>query len=512
MKSLTFLASGLSALFLLASVSLAQGPWPAHGVVQGPDLRVVEADGSQRLLFGQMEHARPLAATGTGPARLGGLVDGAAGSRRPSLFVDANGNGVVDATESAQVQFTRDPIRVWSATDDGAAAVLFLGNTEDLVRFRDLDGDGLFTSPGEETLIRQLPGFRANEPVLGASFPTDWTISRITNDSSSRFRGRDTDSTLVAYPIGAQRPMIVRIPDVGAARNWLDFATQEALPGNVYFSQNPIQFSAFSCWFALDDASALDRAMVAVETGPGNPGIEFGLFDARDLNGDGDANDSGETVPYFFINSTTVPGSFGPVSIDVHGSSTIVLLVNFAQRDQGLLLSLEDLNGDGDAMDLGESASVAVSLTSSANANYAFIDETGGFANVDTCTEFSTQSVGAASATGGSIGFSLAQIPVDLVGVGALGITLLTADLTPTTTWADPVGACQLGIAFDGLTFGLLGAPSYPFVTGPIVSGTQSTGTLTYPAGIPVGTELRFASVVIGPRVSVSRVNSLVFQ
>lgn len=82
--------------------------------------------------------------------------------------------------------------------------------------------------------------------------------------------------------------------------------------------------------------------------GQGTNGL---IYRCEDLNLDGDANDAGE-VTLFFDGSSTSGGNAFPkiVGMDGVGSSLYVASLN----NDTVVFRLEDLNGDGDAMDPGE--------------------------------------------------------------------------------------------------------------------------------------------------------------
>jgi len=75
----------------------------------------------------------------------------------------------------------------------------------------------------------------------------------------------------------------------------------------------------------------------------------------RDANGDGDANDPGEHTVFFDNNNIggEVMASIGGITIDVLGR-VFASVANSGTTGSDVIFILEDLNGDGDANDVGE--------------------------------------------------------------------------------------------------------------------------------------------------------------
>ena len=86
------------------------------------------------------------------------------------------------------------------------------------------------------------------------------------------------------------------------------------------------------------------------------------IYALKDSTGDGDANDSGEAVPYF--NALTNAGGIAmPTAAGMCVSGNVVWVANSQAGSSGKdsILRLEDLNNDGDANDVGEAREYYVS-------------------------------------------------------------------------------------------------------------------------------------------------------
>lgn len=510
------------ACLLLSPGLAAQSPWPRAGVVCGPaPFEAIRADGVTRPLFASslqnLRALRPIAVRlGAPPAPATASAVTWNGLRSFAYkIIDENRNGVLDEAETPRQVFgPQDQEFIWHDSGQEAAALRgSLFGPSELIRLRDLDGNGRFREPGEERLVLSLQNLASTATVRGLVPGTRFSLSASSGFSFDRSSSITSTASgmLVAgsAPGPGPRGCIFRFRDVGNPVVWFHTGGLPFSDPNVHFGSTPHPVDA-PLQFARDDASLRMRTAVIISAGfqPATFSVDREIFDVIDLNGDGDGNDAGETRSFFTIDFATVPGRWDVDSIDVHAG---VVLVQMRRSLGGpvperFLLVLEDRNGDGDARDPGESDLVAIGgefTGSRGRAEEAFIDDSFVFASMDTCTRFRTVAqVSGGASSGGALTIGIEELPADLQTAGGLGVGLVSARPWPGLTWATPRGSCQVGIAFDALTEALLDLPMSPLVNASVTSSTATIGSLPFGPGIPPGTELRVASLLITTRIT----------
>ncbi len=206
--------------------------------------------------------------------------------------------------------------------------VLVTDNSEDTVfAFRDHDGDGDFNDPDEAS--RWFDG-RAGGNLSGVLMPAANGLVRASDGTvwvaSANSGSTGVDAVLRLRDLDADGDA----NDAGEAVEWW---SAPGNPGGDYIPQ-AVQIGLDGALYLLDAPSTL--------------GFQKGVYRLRDLNADGDANDAGENLPYFIPPFGAAP-FFWCLEVDSLGW--------FYTADTGneVVWKFKDLDSDGDAQDPGES-------------------------------------------------------------------------------------------------------------------------------------------------------------
>lgn len=203
-----------------------------------------------------------------------------------------------------------------------------------IYRHTDMDGDGIFISPGE--LVE---------------FGVDGAV-QITFVQDLRYRNEGGTDFLYAI---ATNDMVLRLQDldgdgrVDGPGEIVEWADTRAGGGFTNTSPDAMDYDDVTGTMYVTD----DNWNFGAQPGSG-------IHAYTDLSADGDANDLGEFVQ--FVDATvglTVAGTGGPVAIDAGDFEGLMvddvngIVIGWAKQDS-MLYAFQDLNGDGDAMDAGE--------------------------------------------------------------------------------------------------------------------------------------------------------------
>ena len=225
-----------------------------------------------------------------------------------------------------------------------ADTVVHDANNDQMVLLTDLDGDGKYTSVGEQRILERDA---SNYEPYGAA---------------ARFDSVAAGRRQVAFWVETDRVFPNPPPPYNSR-----LQVARDLNGNGTF--DAFEISSFRDLPLLDGPAltqgiglgADDSVWFSSDIFPTQAGWLNGVYRTRDLNGDGDANDAGE----FDVMVDGVAGmhpvttNSGTVSIESdsfrqmtnHGNGTVV----FNNFDHSALFRFEDLNNDGDVIDANES-------------------------------------------------------------------------------------------------------------------------------------------------------------
>ena len=297
---------------------------------------------------------------------------------------DLDGNGLLDPGSADEVMFrdvkTLDGSSnmsglaltpdggVWYCSDD------YFSSNVGIYRMEDLNGDGDADDAGETVHIVPSGGAvttpNAGGPVAvdAANFQEMTALGNGVVAWTGYSSSSDTDFVLYRFEdLNGDGDVL----DADEAINWLNASGKNpALDMNVDFQSGVLR--DLEAWDAgapkgytrlwrmgTTVEAGVDVVYVATETSDtGSYGLnQFGeglnglIFRCVDLNGDRDVNDAGEGSLYYDGSSTSGGNTFPKiVGMDVIGSSLYVS----ALANGGAIYRLEDLDGDGDAMDAGE--------------------------------------------------------------------------------------------------------------------------------------------------------------
>lgn len=447
---------------------------------------------------------------------------------------DANGNGVLDPVEFQTVWsgslLAGSNITATSVTAAGSK-ILFSNSTGNaqrgLIVLDDVNQDGDYLDAGEfaEVLNGGTGGAGATRTVNGMPIKTD--------QIDSAFIFPDGQSAVFKDKVGqVWYKLDLLTNDIQLFLNFNNTLSAEAaaLPLGGGFAGLALPGTNSLGGLNVIDAS-FDEAegvfFFCVENSSGDTRI----FRGKDLNGDCDLNDAGEIGVFIQGNfgfGTTVtledlavakdfanfnPGpapALSPASDGVAAPSPDEIFVIIENGTTGAnatsVLRCVDLNLDGDADDVGEVQTMAT-LPSSQD------PEVGGMIVLPPntlasgCVRFGAVNTVVRS-IGGSMRFSLRDIPAQHIGMGDFGIVVLS-QAAPGNTSIVP--GCNIGLVPDALTTTLLALNPYPFTFGPITSPFAVTDLVPYAAGLPVGFVIPFAAAIFGPGgLSVSNTSQIV--
>ena len=256
---------------------------------------------------------------------------------------DTDGNGDANGAGESSVWFSEDNAQGYklhtpngmAIGDDGAvyvteADVLSDQSGDFIFRTVDLNGDGDANDSGEATPWLDLKALNGKSSPFEISFDGD--VAYITDtlgaDDNVVYRAQDTDGSGVVEA----DEVSVFISETDAFGAPVDFG-MTALNGKLYMLE-------------LFD--------------PSNPASVYGL---NDLNGDGKIDAAEEAVEVW--NASALPDGidldFG-FDLNSNGTDTLAIMSNgFTPADTGVYL-LRDLNGDHDFLDVGETTVFASGL------------------------------------------------------------------------------------------------------------------------------------------------------
>lgn len=379
---------------------------------------------------------------------------------------DGNGNGAVDPTEFT-LAFADGPATNGSLDQFGSDWWIGMGTPTStrLSRLRDLNGDGDFLDAGERSAVMAgatvdlvappVAAVPANNttsvaamangdglwfPHVPASPPYCWLRSTPTATHSLYLCYRQ--GSVPALPVNPDFGTL--LPAIGAEP--LDRAAVDAVNDSVYL--------------------AVDRSAAA-----GQPFV----FQCRDRNANGNANDPGEVR--FFYNGLTGPVRVNRI-LDVEWFNGRLYVAHQSSAPAGPIefLELVDHNADGDAMDGNEQSVLGRTSGNPLDApgvTAITVVARGTFGA--SCVNADLRDNGI-SASGGNLVLTFADIPRGLQSpfVLVLGLISLTGDsgvaLRP---------GCTLGLVPDGITHALLPALAVSQPAVPVRS--LSTAPLRYP-------------------------------
>jgi len=223
-------------------------------------------------------------------------------------------------------------IAISLATPAFAQDILYVADsTNDKVwRLRDLNGDGDCNDPGETLdFYDDVAGAFVLSNNVGLAVGTDGTLYMTDTTEDVVLAMIDTNGDGDAL-------------DPGETRVYYDGRAG----GNV---DGVLMTSANSLWFDPTDGS-----IWIASANTGTAGTVDEILRIRDVNGDGDCNDAGETVRYWTA-PTGSTGDYIPTAV-IRDSANVVLYVDDASTSAtiGGVYALTDLNADGDAQDPGE--------------------------------------------------------------------------------------------------------------------------------------------------------------
>jgi len=300
---------------------------------------------------------------------------------------DLNGNGLIDPGEDAffrdsgtldgnsnsdGLALTADGAVWWSARYDNGSSPM-----RGIHRMFDLNGDGDAADAGE--LVKIVPDngtVSAPSAVTGTNVLVDTeNFTRVTELGNgvvawTGYSGSFSDDfcTYRFEDLNGDGDVL----DAGESLNFMNAVTKNpSLDQNVDFASGLLRDLATVDTSGLPSGHArLMHLATLIEGGKqivllgsdssdsGNfslnaagQGVNGLIYRCEDLNLDGDCNDAGEVTLYFDGSSTSGSNAFPKiVGMDGLGDSLYVASLN----NDTTIFRLQDLNGDGDAMDVGE--------------------------------------------------------------------------------------------------------------------------------------------------------------
>lgn len=415
---------------------------------------------------------------------------------RVYVSVDRNGNGAMDPSEWVvawdAATLAAGNISPDSFSFDGTRALMSCDfGAQGVIELVDLDADELFNSPGETTLV--FDGSVGTTTTVGG-----FTISIDDVETADYIDGQyvyyeDDDGTVFAYD-----------PVAGAHKVWFNYQN-----GNF-----PLNADIFNGRLA-SGGTDLDRIAVDHSTTPATVymGYNFSssapyVYQARDLNGDGDVQDSGEVRLFVDGNATASP----VIAIDDIDFFSGVLFLSHelgtSGSNAGELMQFIDLNGDRDANDPGEQFVTGMFPATNDPSILSVTAVPAGIFGVTSCVEANIETSGVTSA-GGLLTFDITNIPAGRQG----GTDLCVVGLSSTFggyTVAGP--GCTIGLGVDFLTLYLLNNFIVEFSTPAITASSATTTGFMVPAGLAPGTTLEYAGLFVGATFGATQTKLLVVQ
>jgi hypothetical protein len=298
--------------------------------------------------------------------------------------VDSNGNGLLAGNEvttfrdSGALDGDSIPSGL-DITDDGAVwwtSVLLISQPQNgLARLEDLNGDGDAADPGEQILMVDGNSGHTIEHDLGTAEFIGWSMQHIAAVGDGIMAYAGNDHALYRFDDLNKDGDVL---DAGESILLLNASGERAdLPMNPDFAdgtlknlQTPAGYPTQFNYIASAMENGLRVFYFGTTASPFNTsganllgqGLNFIIFRGIDGNGDGDVNDAGEVRAFFDGSSTD-------------GDPELILLRGLDVLDGGTLYAVEikpfpalfpgpdgnawihrfeDLNGDGDAHDVGE--------------------------------------------------------------------------------------------------------------------------------------------------------------
>lgn len=406
---------------------------------------------------------------------------------------DINGNGTIDGSErtvmwDARIAFPGASVWAQGFSYDGSRAILTLPGLG-IVELVDSDGDGEFSSPGETSWV--IDGsFAAPTVVAGRSVWLDPRSAHL------------VDGRYVYYDDALQ--MVVGFdPAIGLHEVWLNY-------GNVQFPRNPDVIGG------LLPVGNSDLALIAVDrsTAPSTTYLAFHsddsapyVYQARDLNSDGDVQDPGEVTLFVDGLLSSVPVQ-EVEAIDV--SSGSVYLFSYSApwvSGQSSLMRFADPNGNRSAMDAGEQTVTGTFASSVPDVDALTAIPATSYGPLG-CAEANISSSGISSA-GGMLFFTVSDIPLSRQG----GTDFCVVGVSGTLGGSTPIAAgCRIGLGVDALTMFLLSAYAPELSTPTITGSVASTRGLPVAPGLTPGIVVEYAGLFVGPTLGATDTQRLVVQ
>jgi len=256
-------------------------------------------------------------------------------------FVDANGNGFIDEPGEVNLWFnlanapgTLGPMNpTCLAVSRGGVVIMGDQLNRNVYRLRDLNGDGDAQDAGESVVFADA----TNVSGVSFAFPT----------------GAAFDSHGEAYVVNSGNASgddgVYRLVDLSGDGDAQDageitpFVTTGAFgPGNGPYSPQEIVFDRNDVCYLRNSSTGL-----------------HGIYRCEDLNHNGRADDAGEFTVFWDASNASGVAALAGFSLDidrVRARAFYTLQTATGGVDQ--LVRVVDVNGDGDAQDAGESAIV----------------------------------------------------------------------------------------------------------------------------------------------------------
>jgi len=440
--------------------------------------------------------------------------------------VDLNGDGVLSG--AAEVKVFRDSgaldgngwPQAMALTDDGAlwwvSGGLISQPNNGLSRLVDLNGDGDAADPGEKTLMLDFNSVNMVEHDLGSAPITGWAMTSLAAAGDGvvaycdidfahyLFRDLDHDGdvtgpgeSILLLNASTERPDLPTNPD------FLD-GTLRSLDSMAGYPA-PMSYLAT----AMEGGKRADYFGTGVS--PFNPsgtnlagqGLNFLIYRGVDGNGDGDVNDAGE-VKLFFNGSHTdgLQDLLVMRGLDVLDGGTLyaVGLKPYPVLAPGpngdtWIHRIEDLNGDGDALDAGEQQFDLFDLQVQGYSSTFPIPPNYGNVMADPWG-FSARRLSAVTDMGGGTAGSAGAPRLDVTGSLAGGTSAVIS-----LSGAPPHAFMQSWTSLASTPIHVLGGTLYPVPQlSQIVWAANAAGQLsvplTWPSGLPSGLDVFMQFVV----------------
>lgn len=500
------------ALFLLAPVGVAQAPdiiitnTSSTGGTYKDSITMISASGVQRPLAQHPNNG----AGGTGfvnsqplHLKLGGVdylywFDG----NIDAVYrgTDANGNGVIDPTEF-EMLWDRGALASGSLSSDtmrhhNGQFILsndFSNPNKGVFILEDMNADNDFYDPGEAVEIINGGGgstgatvvvsgvTTSSDDIEAADVLSDGDVIWCCDDDKIWFRWDSTTMTNAVFlnydkTFSAASGLLPANPDFGVGL---------PIPGSVSMTSEDL------------DLVSVDRLTNSVYLAVNFEDDEPWIYKCLDGNSDGDANDAGE-VTLFWNGTLPVAGLTKPAIDDLFWSGGSLYFS--VEEDpgggasQGHVLQLTDLNGDGDALDPGEQATLHTLAVGDDPTVFGLsIVPAGTFGSG--CVRFGIDDNGLSSTAPAQWFFTFEDIPAAALTGTEMGLVVISVTGDGPLSVGPPGRVIGLDVDFF-TSLGLWFMPA--FSTGPITTSTVTTPGVP-PIQLPPGFTFFYAAGVFGP-------------